>query len=81
MYVCLKILVSKWVNHLLNIIGVNSLRLGGLHIKASEPKWVNLILDINGVNSLRLGGLHMQSLYINSINIIFSPKVIGIIEW
>ena len=38
-------------NLVLNIIGVNSLRLGGLHIK-------------HGVNSLRLGGLQITIIHI-----------------
>ena len=44
----------KWVNYILDIIGVSSLRLGDLHIHVNT--YINFI-----INNLRLIGTHVKS--------------------
>ena len=78
---------TKWDNSILNIIGINSLRLGGLYInwwtplRLKGPRWTHQPIDTYSINTLlsdsfvmrRDTGVKIASLYRIVVN--FTSKI------
>ena len=59
----LEVSESKWINPTLNNIGVNSLRLGGLHLKSFKSWKLKLLLEIRIIedDKNKVGGIIQES--------------------